>query len=48
METESRHLAVMFIDLEDGLISTECSPSTSQLLVSILVAWYVLTQPSLC
>lgn len=39
MEMESRHLAVMFIGLDAGLISIECCHSTSQQLVSTLVAW---------
>ena len=39
MEMENKHLAVMFIDLDDDLTSTECCHSTSQQLGSTSVAW---------
>lgn len=41
MGTESRHLAVMFIDLGVGLTFIECYHSTSPLLASTLAAWYI-------
>lgn len=39
MEMESRHLVVMFIDLDAGLTFIGCSHSTSPPLVSTLAAW---------
>lgn len=41
MAMGSRLLAEISIDLDISLISTGCCPSTSPLLVSTSVAWYV-------